>query len=119
MDIQYIGNVYVFVVQKVNEITRDNISKLVDRGDNLNDLQARTGKQQQWYYYDCYYYYYYYYYVVVVVVFVVVVESLSDHAVNFNFTARRLKRKVCWKNVKLWFVLLFILMVILAVLISE
>ncbi|XP_019852136.1 PREDICTED: vesicle-associated membrane protein 8-like [Amphimedon queenslandica] len=73
-------------VKKVNEITRDNISKLMDRGDNLNDLQART-------------------------------ESLSDHAVNFSFTARRLKRKVCWKNVKLWFVLLFILMVILAVLI--
>ena len=39
--------IYFLFVQKVDQITRDNISKLMDRGDNLNDLQARTGKQQQ------------------------------------------------------------------------
>ena len=38
--------IYFLFVQKVDQITRDNISKLMDRGDNLNDLQARTGKQQ-------------------------------------------------------------------------
>ena len=46
-------------------------------------------------------------------------DVLRQSADDFDFTARRLKRKMCWKNVKLWFILLFVLVVILIVLISK
>ena len=73
------------------------------RGDNLDDLEARAGSTVH----------------VVSLLVPLLIDSLSYSAVEFNFTAKRVKRKMCWKNIKLWFVLLFILIVILAVLISE
>lgn len=38
---------------------------------------------------------------------------------EFNVTAYRVKRKMCWQNVKLWIILLFLLFVILVVLIGK
>ena len=73
-------------VKHVEDITRENIGKVLNRGDQLSDLQRRA-------------------------------DDLKVSAGEFNITARRVKRKMCWKNAKLWVIMLFILIVILVVLI--
>lgn len=80
-------------VDEVTDVIKDNIRKVADRGDQMNDLQYRS-------------------------------EALAFSAADFKKNATKLSRKLWWKNVKLWVVLVVIVgsiavMITVAVLASQ
>ncbi|CAF1162506.1 unnamed protein product [Didymodactylos carnosus] len=46
------------------------------------------------------------------------VEDLSNDAMQFQTNARHVKRKQCWKNVKMWIILIILLLVIIIVVVT-
>lgn len=83
-------------VDDVTGIMKQNIDKVVERGDALGNLNERS-------------------------------DLLAHSSTEFRQSAAKLRKKLCWKNVKLWIILIvsiilvfvFIVIIILAVLASE
>lgn len=76
-------------VGEVMGVMQNNIEKVVDRGERLEDLQDKS-------------------------------DNLADTATDFNMRARRLQKKMWWKNMRMklcvgFFIFLVILIIILSV----
>ncbi|AYV76397.1 MAG: vesicle-associated membrane protein 4 [Terrestrivirus sp.] len=73
-------------VNDVISIVQENISKTIDRGDELQELQGRT-------------------------------EDLEASADRFKHGARDVRKRMCWNNIKMNFLIAFIAIMILLVII--
>ena len=71
-------------VDTVQEVMTQNVEKLLQRGDGLDDLQGRS-------------------------------EELAMNSIQFQRTAGKLRRKIMWKSVKLWVVIIVIITIILVI----
>lgn len=71
-------------VARVENIMRQNVEKLVTRGDLVGDLEGRA-------------------------------EELALNSTEFSRSATKLRRKILWKNIKLWVIIIIIILIILAV----
>ena len=72
-------------VEEVTGVMRQNIDKVVQRGETLDDLNERS-------------------------------DLLAHSSTDFRQSATKLRKKLCWKNVKLW-VILTVIFLILAVIV--
>lgn len=76
-------------VGEVMGVMQNNIEKVIDRGERLEDLQDKS-------------------------------DNLADTATDFNMRAKRLQRKMWWKNMRMklcvgFFIFLVILIIVLSV----
>ena len=71
-------------VEDVTGVMRQNIDKVVERGDTLHDLNERS-------------------------------DLLAHSSTEFRQTAVKLRQKLCWKNVRLWVILLVILITLIVI----
>lgn len=73
-------------VDDVTGIMRQNIDKVIHRGQTLDDLNERS-------------------------------DLLAHSSTGFRQNATKLRRKLCWKNVKMWVILIISLVILLTVII--
>ena len=71
-------------VENVTGIMRQNIDKVVQRGDALSDLNERS-------------------------------DLLAHSSTDFRQNSIKLRKKLCWRNVKLWVILVILLIVLIVV----
>jgi hypothetical protein len=90
----------------VTETARENVRKVVARGDGLDDLQHRAGKSLS-----------HTHTLSLIPSLSLYVESLRQSAHHFDTNATRLRRKMCWQSISLWIFLLIVLVIILLTLI--
>ena len=70
-------------------VMRDNIGRVMERGEKLEDLEEKSGKLNL---YDLF--------VTGYIITVTFIEGLAESATHFRTSARRLERKMWWKNCK-------------------
>lgn len=73
-------------VDEVTNIMRDNIDKVVHRGEALDDIYDRS-------------------------------EQLAINSTDFRQSSTKLRRKLLWRNIKLWVILILIILVIISIIV--
>ena len=73
-------------VQTVHRVMSDDVERLAQRGDALEDLMTRS-------------------------------ETLAVNSAAFSYTANKLRRKIMWKNIKLWIVIFMILGLVVSIIV--
>ena len=72
------------------DVMKDNIGKVLDRGEKLSELESKSGKNLS---HKC---------VANIINASLHVEDLADSATQFKFHSTRLQKKMWWQNCKVY-----------------
>ncbi|PWA20779.1 hypothetical protein CCH79_00007384, partial [Gambusia affinis] len=90
-------------VDEVIDVMQENISKVIERGERLDDLQDKSGESQRHTF--CH------------IPLLVFAQSLSDHASAFSSRAKQLHRRMWWRDTKMKMIIALVVVALLLIII--